>query len=456
VIQACVIVKNEEEILEKCLKSIRGIDIIICDTGSTDKTVEIAKKYGKVYEDYKWEDSFCKARNHALSKVSKDAWVISIDADEELFTPIDKVIEVIEKAEKQGCDAIDVKMVGGNSFVFPRIFKNTGQIEWKGDAHNYLSGIKKKASSDITIRYGYSPTHAKDPDRTLRILKKAVPTGGSREIFYLAREYSYRKDYPLAIAWLDKYIESPGWNQEWAEACFLKATCLWQSQRGEEARDACLQALKINTNFKEAIELMAEMSGPINRKRWLSFAEGADNSQVLFIRTKEKGKEYYDKLFKEQSDFSRYDEIHRMISKWTFKKRVLDIGCGRGDVEKYIKNYRGFDFSEEAIKIAKENGRDCWVGDIYDKKNYKDTDIYLCLEVLEHVDDKRVLDNVSGRIIFSVPSFQDPSHIRTYEKKDLYNLGLKINKVVRFNWHDKWNLEEETENYILLVDAEKV
>lgn len=431
-ISVLMIVKNEEEVLEKCLKTVKGLPIIICDTGSADKTVKIAKKYGTVYEDYKWEKSFCKARNHALSKSPK-GWCLSIDADEELLTPVDKVKEVIEKADKEGCDAIDVKMIGGNDFYFPRIFKNNGIIKWEGDAHNYLSGINKKSKSDITIRYGYSPAHAKDPDRTLNILKEAVKTSGSREKFYLAREYSYKKDLNNAIKWCDEYLKNPGWNQEWAECCLLKSRCLWNSQRGEEARDACLQAIKINTNFKEAIEFMAEMSGPINQKRWIEFAEGADNSQVLFVRTKEKGRDYYDNLFKTQKDFSRYDEIHKEIAKLVGDKKVLDIGCGRGDIKKYIKNYKGFDFSEEAIKIA---GKNCWVGSVYDKKNYIDADVYLLLEVLEHVDEK-ILDLIpkGKEIIFTVPNFKDPSHLRTYTPETIKKFTSNI---TTFCWDGKW------------------
>lgn len=450
-LSAVLIVKNEEQVLEKCLNSIQGIDeIIICDTGSTDKTVEIAKKYtDKVFTDYSWNNSFAEARNHAKSKATGD-WILSIDADEVLESDITKIKNLIEKADSLGADAVTVNMHSGNTeFKFPRIFKNTPEIIWKGAAHNYISGTKQEAQSDIKIYYGYSPTHAKDPERTFRILKKAAKDG-DREKFYLAREYMYRFDYHNAIKWLDKYLKKVHWAPEWSEAYLMKARALWQIQQGEKARDACMMAIKINTHFKEAILFMAEMSGPVNRKRWEEFAENADNSNVLFVRTQvEKKSDYYDELFKKQTDFSRYNEIHKLIGSWVGDKRVLDIGCGRADVAKYIKNYQGFDFSQEAIKHA----RNAWVGNLYDKENYKDADIYLALEVLEHVEDKKLLDNIpkGKEIIFSVPSFKDPSHLRTYTEMDIHKFDLNIEEIVRFNWHGKWTQGENTDEYILLV-----
>ena len=88
-LSAVLIVKNEEELLSKCLDTLKGVDeIIITDTGSTDKTKEIASKYTDKIYDFPWIDSFCKARNFSNSKATGE-WILTIDADEELLTPID-------------------------------------------------------------------------------------------------------------------------------------------------------------------------------------------------------------------------------------------------------------------------------------------------------------------------------------------------------------------------------
>jgi glycosyltransferase involved in cell wall biosynthesis len=79
----CMIVKNEESCLERCLNSVKGFadEIVIADTGSSDKTKEIAKKFTDKVFDFEWCNDFSKARNFSLSKATCD-WVFVLDADE--------------------------------------------------------------------------------------------------------------------------------------------------------------------------------------------------------------------------------------------------------------------------------------------------------------------------------------------------------------------------------------
>ncbi|WP_338115288.1 glycosyltransferase [Oceanirhabdus seepicola] len=78
-----MIVKNEEETLKKCLSSLNNLvdEIVVVDTGSIDKTKEIALKYTDKVFDFKWCNDFAKARNFSLSKASNE-WVLVLDADE--------------------------------------------------------------------------------------------------------------------------------------------------------------------------------------------------------------------------------------------------------------------------------------------------------------------------------------------------------------------------------------
>ena len=81
-ISLCMIVKNEEEVLARCLDSLKGLmdEIIIVDTGSTDNTKEIARKYTDLVYDFSWCDDFAAARNFSFSKATKD-YIYAPDAD---------------------------------------------------------------------------------------------------------------------------------------------------------------------------------------------------------------------------------------------------------------------------------------------------------------------------------------------------------------------------------------
>jgi len=87
-VSVCLIVKNEEQLLGTCLESIADLadEIVVYDTGSTDRTVAIARAAGaRVYEGY-WDDSFSRARNAALA-LAQGEWVLSLDADETFLSP---------------------------------------------------------------------------------------------------------------------------------------------------------------------------------------------------------------------------------------------------------------------------------------------------------------------------------------------------------------------------------
>lgn len=84
-ISLCMITKNEERFLEQCLNSVKELvdEVIIVDTGSTDQTKQIAKKFTNNIYDFKWCDDFSAARNESLKHATKD-WILVLDADEEL------------------------------------------------------------------------------------------------------------------------------------------------------------------------------------------------------------------------------------------------------------------------------------------------------------------------------------------------------------------------------------
>lgn len=290
-ISVVMIVKNESECLEKCLESVKIFDeLIICDTGSEDNTIEIAKKYtDKVFSDFTWCDDFAAARNHALAKATGD-WILSIDADEWLHDP-EEVRRVVLLAEAAGALAVDVALIHdrtGTTHAFPRFFKRSKDVWWEGAVHNHIEMTPphtRQTIGDIKITYGYSPAHQKDPDRALRILQKEVDrTGNGREIFYLGMEYWYRRNFEKCLEIMNQYLPKSNFLWEKSYAYLIMSRCFWALGHGDDARTACAMAITINANFKEALEHMANLSWPKNAERWRQFAELADNSEVLFAK----------------------------------------------------------------------------------------------------------------------------------------------------------------------------
>ena len=84
-ISLCMIARDEAAQLPRCLASVRGAvdEVVLVDTGSRDRTREIAREHGARVESFAWCDDFAAARNASLARASGD-WVLVLDADEEL------------------------------------------------------------------------------------------------------------------------------------------------------------------------------------------------------------------------------------------------------------------------------------------------------------------------------------------------------------------------------------
>lgn len=298
-IGASLIVKNESGCIRECLESIKGIDeIVIVDTGSEDNTVEICREYTKkVYTDYKWNDNFSEARNKSLDKVKSD-YVLIIDADEVLQTPVDQLKETVNSyvMNKYLGIIFDVD-ARHESLTQIRLFKNIPEIRWHGAAHNRLiwseGEIRSRAyKSTFNIKSGYSPAHALDPDRTLRILTKQLETdpNDTRALYYIAREYINRKDLDRAIEMLTRYygiaFYKP-WTNELADACYLLALAYIDKRDWHSAVTFAASAVLVLPSYKEPLIFLREaFKGfyPMASAFWGDLANKVNDNGVLFKR----------------------------------------------------------------------------------------------------------------------------------------------------------------------------
>ena len=166
-LSACLVVRNEEKNIRKCLDNIKNLvdEIIIVDGFSEDNTVSICKEYTeKVY--LRQPEGYCEPdRNYTIEKATCD-WILIIDPDETLERSLCATLRMskglLKYCEQRGYDIIALKrknIIDGvfmnNERFYPdyqlRIFKNNGKIKYTGKIHEAPIGFIKQLSSDYHI-----------------------------------------------------------------------------------------------------------------------------------------------------------------------------------------------------------------------------------------------------------------------------------------------------------------
>ena len=154
-ISLCMIVKDEESVLARCLDSVQGIadEIVVVDTGSSDRTKEIAAAYGQVM-DFAWCDDFAAARNFAFAQATKD-YIMWLDAYD-VIAPADRGRFLALKARLDG--TADVVMLpyhiafdeqGQPSFVYyrERLIRRAAGLRWEGAVHECKMCIRDRCGT---------------------------------------------------------------------------------------------------------------------------------------------------------------------------------------------------------------------------------------------------------------------------------------------------------------------
>ncbi|MCC7196706.1 glycosyltransferase [Candidatus Peregrinibacteria bacterium] len=290
-VSICFITKNEEETLDRCLKSLKGLvdEIIVVDTGSTDKTVKIAKKYRAKVFQFPWQDDFSLARNFALSKATK-TWTMWLDADDVLSAEHYREIKKYLSKVNKKTDGIMVPYVlSTNKVGTPerftnrlRVFRTEKNIRFKYPIHEILEtkGIQLEYIKSAYVLH--APKAEKNSfQRNITILLQTIKSKKYAQdfhiLFHIGKEYQRAGQMLKAInAYKKAFTNAKNTNDRYNSLIRI-AQCSISKKKLADASNYAHQALKIDAKRPESLEIIAsikaEMGHIESANFWKSLSE---------------------------------------------------------------------------------------------------------------------------------------------------------------------------------------
>ena len=225
-ISVCIIAKNEEKYIEECLKKLQpyGFEIVVTDTGSTDRTKEIAEKYADKVIDFEWINDFSAAKNFCASHASNN-WILSLDCDEYMESVDLRILRVLLQQKPKQVGVIRMKNIqlrengelGYSVDNLPRLYNRNYYI-FEKPIHEQL--VPKKNDSEIlegflmpmeVIHHGYAidgEAMVKKQERNLEILYEGIKQEPENPYFYFQAGCSLQvlKRYDEAAQMYEKGI----------------------------------------------------------------------------------------------------------------------------------------------------------------------------------------------------------------------------------------------------------
>lgn len=271
-LSVCIIAKNEEHIIENCLKSVISVsdEIIVLDTGSTDKTKEIASGFTNKVYSYAWTDDFSAARNECL-KYATQPFILVLDADEKLINPHDIISTINDVKEEVGGWLIKIisykehnntKDLYKNKLV--RLFRNNLHFKYEGIIHEQIvntiisSGFKIEDSKIEILHEGYNYEPSVMKKKQLRnlnlLLKQDFPDSkNAYNQFQIAKTYLALKDLDNAENYAKKSIDNSQSNNVLKpQALNYGSIIAYQKGNKEIALSRALESLNCLVNQKFA------------------------------------------------------------------------------------------------------------------------------------------------------------------------------------------------------------
>lgn len=233
-----MIVKDEELVLERALHCAQKFadELIVVDTGSRDKTKQIAERAGAKVFDFEWCDDFSRARNFAFSKATKE-FMMWLDADD--YITNENVEKIKQLKSQHDCadvyfmkyaTAFDARNKPTFCFMRERIVRNSPVFYFQDPIHEAITPSGKIVYTDIVIEHRKIKTS--DPQRNLKIFEKLIAQHydfSPRMQFYYANELYYNDKLEKAITAYDDFLsQSDGFVENKIQACLNRGKCYHQ------------------------------------------------------------------------------------------------------------------------------------------------------------------------------------------------------------------------------------
>jgi glycosyltransferase involved in cell wall biosynthesis len=282
-ISLCMIVKDEEESITRALESVFGLvdEIIVVDTGSSDRTIEYAEKLCAHVYSYQWDDNFSHARNFSLEKATCE-WILVLDADEILsrkdFSQIKNIIQegtadAVVLWQRNYCESPDAEGWQANRgdyeegqgfsgyFDIPviRLFRNDDTIRFKGVVHEIVDESlkdRKKRYLEVPIHHYTYFDAPEERDRKkffyLDLLLRQLEIDPDDETtwFLIGRQYYSLGKYAEALVFLRRVIEM---GSRCEMAYDNLANVYINTGMFPEAKETLETLVKLNPRYAEAL-----------------------------------------------------------------------------------------------------------------------------------------------------------------------------------------------------------
>lgn len=230
-ISLCMIVKNEEKTLERCLRSVDGIpdEIVIVDTGSEDATKAVAGRFTSRILDFEWIDDFAAARNYSFAQATMD-YILWLDADDvllpedrtkllELKTTLSPTVDAVSMAYHYTFDESNNVSQSNRRF---RLVKTSKDFTWVGVVHEDLVAKGNSYTyfdSDIVVTHQKPAGRSSSSRRNLLIYERHLAQGRRTlspvDLCHYARELEANGEFEKAISYFLQFLE---WKESEGDA----------------------------------------------------------------------------------------------------------------------------------------------------------------------------------------------------------------------------------------------